>query len=227
MFGPVTTIPLNILKLISAKEIGAGLGVGLLFLTASFLSERFADVLRTYIGGGGLASMAAYIGTVVGVVLVPFATSLPLIPVAVSIWGGPTAALLTLCAWITGASTAFMIARRFGTKFVSRFVSLEALRQASALVPRRNLAMGTIFFSMFGAPADILSYALGLFTHIRAWTAIASFSLGFSVFAFFITYTATLPIIYQTYMVGFMLLAWFFMYARLKYNATQASHMSR
>ncbi len=214
-------MPLDFLKQISAKEICAGLGIALLFLTASFLSERFAAVLRAYIGAGGLLSMAAYIGTVVVVVLVPFATSLPLIPVAVSVWGGPIAALLTLFAWVIGSSTAFMVARRFGSKFVSRFISLQTLRQVSAMVPKRNLAVGTIFFSMFGAPADLLSYALGLFTHIRAKTAIVSFSLGFSVFAFFITYTATLPIVYQTYMVGFMLLAWFFIYARLKYNAAQ------
>jgi uncharacterized membrane protein YdjX (TVP38/TMEM64 family) len=217
----------DFLKQISGKEIAAGIGIALLFLTASFFSERFASVLRTYIGAGGAMSMAAYVGTVVVVVLVPFATSLPLIPVAVSVWGGPTAALLTLSAWVIGASIAFMIARRFGAKFVTKFVSLEALRQASAMVPKRNLAVGTIFFAMFGAPADILSYALGLFTHIRAATAIVSFSLGFSVFAFFITYTATLPIIYQTYMVGFMLLAWFFMYARLKYNAAQESGIAR
>ena len=65
-----------------------GFGIAFLFLAASFLSERFASVLRIYIGGGGIASMAAYVGTLIAVVLVPFATTLPLIPVAVSVWGG-------------------------------------------------------------------------------------------------------------------------------------------
>jgi uncharacterized membrane protein YdjX (TVP38/TMEM64 family) len=211
-------------KQLSAREIGIGLGIAVLFLGTSFISERFAPTLRAYIGQGGVTGMVLYVLTIMGIVLVPFASSLPLVPVAVVVWGNVTASLLTLIGWILSGNIAFQIARRFGQPFLSRFALFEHIYRFGDFIPKRNLFTGMVVLGMFGAPADIVSYALGLFTKIPARFFTLAFGTGMVPFVFFLTFTTTLPIIYQTYIVGFMVIAWFFLYARLKRQSNGNAH---
>lgn len=204
----------------SRKEIAAGILIALLFLFASYGSERFAAVLSDYVARGGLGGMAIYMATVMGIILIPFASSLPLVPVAVSLWGNVIAAVLTFSAWVAGGAAAFLLARRFGQPIVERLGLLPYVRKFGDMIPRSNLIFALVIFGLFGMPIDILSYTLGLFTHIRARVYISSFAVGLFPFALFLTYAATLPFAYQPYIMGFMVLAWIFFYSHLKQRST-------
>jgi uncharacterized membrane protein YdjX (TVP38/TMEM64 family) len=201
---------------LSPKEIAGGIFVALLFLTTSYASEQIAAILERHIGDGGVLAMGLYTLTVSSIVMIPLATTLPLVPVAVALWGNVTAAILTVSGWIISAALAFTIARRFGAKLLHKFRYLETIRHFGDMIPRHNLWWGTLLLGMIGVPADIFSYALGLFTPVHLRTFLVPYVLGTIPFAFFISYTTTLPIVYQTYIVSFMLVTWFFVYAMLR-----------
>jgi uncharacterized membrane protein YdjX (TVP38/TMEM64 family) len=203
---------------VSPKEIAGGLSVALLFLGTSYASERIATVLERFIGEGDIAAMITYIFAVILDVMVPLATTLPLVPVAVALWGKVLAALLTIIGWILSAMIAFTIARRFGAKLLEKFKILAAVRQFGDMIPRQNLWWAILCLAIIGVPVDFLSYSIGLFTGMRLKPFILAYTIGVIPFGFFIAYTATLPIIYQTYIVAFMLIVWFLVYAKLRGN---------
>ena len=209
---------MNIFRGITRKEVVGGLAVAILFLLASYGSGRFSDVLQKYIGEGESAGMLFYILSIAVVALIPLATTLPLVPIAVAVWGNVVAALLTMLAWIASASVAFFVARKYGQRVVVRFIPMEHIKNFHHLVPRGNLLTAVFLFGLFGAPIDLLSYVIGMFTKLEYRYFIFTFVLGLVPFIIFLTYTVTLSFVYQTYIVGCMIVVWLFFYAKLKSN---------
>ncbi len=207
---------LNRIQKFSWKEVLGGLIIALLFLGASFGSERFASTVHSIVGEGGTGGMLSYIMTVIVVVLIPFASTLPLVPVAVSLWGNIVAAVLTLLGWVISINIAFYIARHLGKPVLERIALFRHIERFGDMVPRKNFLLGVFFLGVIGAPIDLASYAFGLFTHVKQRFVVTAFALGFIPFAFFLTYTATLQLVYQAYIIGFMLIAWFVFYGYLK-----------
>ena len=201
---------------LSPKEIVGGIFAALLFLTTSYASEQIAALFQHNIGDSGVLGMLIYTFTISSIVMIPLATTLPLIPVAVQLWGNVPTALLTVTGWTMSAALAFSIARRFGPALLRRFHYLNTIQHFGDMVPRHNLWWGTLLLGMIGVPADIFSYSLGLFTHVRLRTFLVPYIIGTVPFAFFISYTTTLPIVYQTYIVCLMLITWFFVYTLLR-----------
>ncbi len=207
---------MRILRGITKKEIIGGTAVAVLFLLGSYGSARFSDILQKYIGEGGVYGMTAYVVSIAVIALVPLATTLPLVPIAVTVWGNIVASLLTILAWIVSASVAFYLARRFGRRIVTRYIPMEHIQNFHNLVPRGNLLTAVFLFGLFGAPIDLLSYVIGMFTKLEYRSFITMFVLGLIPFIVFLTYTVTLSFVYQTYIVGCMVLVWLFFYAKLK-----------
>ncbi len=203
-------------KQLTAAEIIGVIALALVFLGASYASERFAPVLERAIGAAGTTGMALYVLVIMGIVLIPFATTLPMIPVAVSVWGHVAAAGLTLLGWGVGAFIAFSIARRFGDAFRRRILVFQRVRELGSALPRQYYFWGTVLFGIIGMPVDMLSYALGLFTPIRPFRFLAATVIGLTPFAFFISYTATLPALYQAYIMAFLVFVWLYALIRLK-----------
>lgn len=198
------------------KEIAGGIFIGCLFLTTSYISEHFSETLRASIGPGGSASALGYVASVITLALVPLGSTLPLIPVAVAVWGKTIAAFLTIGGWMISAAIAFFISRRFGKPIVERLVPIQYVTWMRDMIPKKNLHIGVVVIALIGAPVDIASYTLGLFSTIRARSFLPLLLIGQIPFAFFVASTATLPLLYQTYIVGVMILAWSFFYSRLK-----------
>ncbi|TSC61631.1 MAG: hypothetical protein G01um101448_630 [Parcubacteria group bacterium Gr01-1014_48] len=203
---------------ITKKEVIGGIAVALLFLLGSYGSERFSDVLQKTIGEGGFWGMLFYVFSISTIALIPLATTLPFVPVAVVVWGKAVASILTLIAWLMSSSVAFIVARRFGRKIIARWVPMEHILNFHHLVPKGNLLMAVFLFGLFGAPTDLLSYVVGLFTKLEYRQFISMFVLGLVPFVIFLTYTATLSFVYQTYITGCMVFVWLFFYAKLKTN---------
>lgn len=198
------------------KEIIGGIVVATLFLLASYGSAHFSDILQKYIGEGRFSGMIFYVISIAVVALIPLATTLPLVPIAVTVWGNIIAALLTMAAWIISASIAFYISRRFGQRIVARYISMEHIQNFHAMIPRGNLLTAVFLFGLFGAPIDLLSYVIGMFTKLEYKYFILMFVFGLIPFIIFLTYTVTLSFVYQTYIVGCMVVVWLFFYAKLK-----------
>jgi uncharacterized membrane protein YdjX (TVP38/TMEM64 family) len=211
---------------LSIKEIMGMILVALMFLGASYGSERFAYTLESIVSTGGIWSMIFYVLILIGIVLTPLASTLPLVPVAVAIWGNVLAAILTLIAWAISSHLCIRISRKFGRKVLIKILPINVIRKFADMVPESNLIGGVTALAMLGAPIDVVSYAVGLFTRLNPWVHSIAYTLGAIPFIFFLTYTATLPIVYQTYIVGFMIIIWFIVYSRLKHKSVRQTEDS-
>lgn len=207
------------IKQLSVKEIIAGIMVGVLFLSASFGSQEFAQTLKAFIGGGGITAMLWYDISVIILAIVPLGSTLPLIPIAVATWGKGMAIILTVAGWTISASAAFYAARRFGKRLIIKLVPPEYLEGIQRVIQYENLRYVVLIFALIGAPVDVQSYAFALFTPIGPFTFLLWLAMGLFPFAFFVTFTATLPIIYQTYIISLLIVGWFFFYTHVKYQS--------
>lgn len=180
----------------SLKEIGIAALVIALFVGASAAVQEYADFFANIPFALGIEGMVVYTAvTVVAVVIAPVST-LPLLPIAVGLWGSFVAALLSILGWTIGSVVAFFIARHFGRPVVHRFVDLHKLEQFEKALPEKHIFWSLVFLRM-ALPVDVLSYAVGLFTKIRFLTYFSSTVFGVLPFAFVFSYAAVLPPHYQ------------------------------
>lgn len=180
----------------SLKEIGIAALVIVLFVGASAAVQEYADFFATIPFALGVEGMIVYVAiTIVAVVIAPVST-LPLLPVAVGLWGSLSAALLSIFGWTVGAVVAFFLARRFGRPIIHRFVDLRNLEQFEKALPEEHIFWSLVFLRM-ALPVDVLSYAVGLFTKISFPTYFSSTVFGILPFAFVFSYAAALPPHYQ------------------------------
>ena len=179
------------------KEI-LGITVLLFFFGLSaYWSREYGDVLKEMMGetGGYLGMSFYFFLTVLAVVIAPFST-LPLLPVAVSLWGEFMAVALLVFGWLLGDVIAFLIARRWGRPLIRKFVNLKKVDDLEDILGTKNLFMTVLLLRMV-VPVDVLSYALGLLAKmsLRDFT-LASF-LGMIPFAFVFAYASNFTLFYQ------------------------------
>ncbi|MBI5004878.1 MAG: TVP38/TMEM64 family protein [Candidatus Lloydbacteria bacterium] len=201
----------------SLKEIGIAVLVIALFIGASAAVQEYADFFVNIPFALGMEGMIVYVAiTIVAVVIAPVST-LPLLPVAVGLWGSLAAALLSVLGWTVGAVVAFFLARCFGRPVVHRFVDLHKVEQFEKALPEQHVFWSLVFLRM-ALPVDVLSYAVGLFTKIRFLTYFSSTLLGILPFAFIFSYAATLPPHYQLVAGAVGIGALFVGYKRMKHT---------
>lgn len=178
------------------KEIVISLLVVIFFIITSYFSYIYSSDLENIRSFQGASGRSLYVFiTAVAVVAAPIST-LPLLPIAASLWGSFTAAILSIIGWSVGGAAAFLLARWGGQIFVEKFVSLKKLNQISSKVPKTNLFVSVIFLRL-AVPVDILSYSLGLFTSMKFWPYILATIIGVTPFAFIFSYSVKLPISLQ------------------------------
>lgn len=164
-----------------------------LFVVMTYIAQAYEEPLKYLISQGGPWGMVGYVGITIGAVVVaPFST-LPLMPIATVVWGWVPTAVLSIVSWTIGAQIAFILARRYGAALVERMVSLEKVRVFEAMVPHHNLFWTVVLLRMT-IPVDVLSYALGLFSHLPGRTYFWATLVGVSPFAFVLAYLGTVPI---------------------------------
>lgn len=167
--------------------------VAALFALASFLAVRYESEMHALALRGGTSGMAAYVLiTIVAIVVAPIST-LPLMPLATSIWGWFLTGVLSIIGWTIGAQIAFMLARHFGKPLVQKLVSDGKVRELEGWVPEHNLFWTVVLLRM-AIPVDILSYALGLFSRMKSVPYFLSTLIGVTPFAFVFSYLGKLPL---------------------------------
>lgn len=176
-----------------ATELLGAVFVVLLFAMMAYLSIRYVDTLNALTTQIGLWSIPLYIAIGCVTTVVAPLSSTPLIPVAVAVWGPLVAAILTTLSWTLGSVFAFLLARRFGYRWVRRFASLHSVQRYASAMPERNLFLMVVLMRIL-VPADIVSYALGLFSSIRLVPYTTATLLGTMPFAFTVSYALRMPL---------------------------------
>jgi uncharacterized membrane protein YdjX (TVP38/TMEM64 family) len=167
------------------------------FITASVLAHRYESTLMNLLGDGGVMSMAVFVFlTAFFVVFVIPLDIVFLIPIGTTTWGPVATALMSILGWVTGASIAFWIARARGVRIVSYLIGDARVAALRERIPQTGLFWSIVFLRML-IPVDLLSYALGLFTHMPWHAYMLATAIGVSPFGFFFAYAGTLPPWYQ------------------------------
>ena len=185
----------------SAKREYVWLGtIGVVLISAVLLVRANSNSIQIFIEENPFQGVSLFLGlNILDAVLAPGAT-LPLIPVAAHAWGHFWAALVTTAGWTVGSLVAFSIARRWGSPLVKKLTSMERLRQMKRYIPQD--VFWSIVVLRLVMPMDLLSYLLGLFTHISWGKYVAATALGVTPPAFLLAYLGKLPHAYDIFAFG-------------------------
>ena len=184
-------------KLLDKKILGSVLVlivVVTFFIVATVLAQKYENELQSFVGQKGISvGMVSYVLiTAFAIVIAPVST-LPLIPVAVGVWGWVATGILSVIGWVIGSQIAFHLARSLGKPFIQKIVSLERLEKFEKHFSEKNLFWTVVFLRMT-VPVDILSYAVGLFSRMRSASYFLATLIGVIPFAFVFSYAGALPI---------------------------------
>jgi uncharacterized membrane protein YdjX (TVP38/TMEM64 family) len=174
--------------------------IGGLLLSALFLVRTYANGIRAFIDVHDFWGVFLYfVLNIVDAVIAPGAT-LPLIPVAVRVWGRVGAALVTTAGWTAGSLLAFLLARRWGYPIVRKLTSIHRVQSMRRYIPEDLFWSIVLVRLVF--PMDVISYVLGLFTEMT-WSKYAlATALGLTPAAFLLAYLGKLPNAYELISLG-------------------------
>lgn len=177
------------------KYFSAGVII-IMFLVAGFVSGQYTEFFRYFLGEHRLVGMGVYfLATILAIVAAPL-SSIPFIPIMVTVWGVFWTVILSIAGWFVGSMLAFGIARKFGAPVVKKLASIENHQNLLKNIPEKRLFWYLLFLRIT-VPVDILSYALGLFTHI-SWRLFAVTTLiGIIPTIILLAKVGTFPIEYQ------------------------------
>lgn len=168
----------------------------LLFIGVSYIVQTNIEILKELILGNQFWGITIYIFLeIIATVIAPL-TTIPLIPLISAVYGWFWAGVITYVGWLAGAIIVFYISRKWGKPFVRKFMSLKEIESMEKSVSRKK-KIWTLIFLRMTIPADILSYALGLFSSISWKTYIISTVIGIIPFTFLLAYIGSIPFIYQ------------------------------
>ena len=86
------------------------IGVLALFIISSYFVQRYLDTITLLIKPNLLSAIIYILIVIVATVIAPV-NALPLLPLASSLWGGFTAAVLSILGWVIGAGSSLKIYR--------------------------------------------------------------------------------------------------------------------
>lgn len=169
------------------RRIALGGAIVLLLAAAVFaLSQWDTSTLEAWMEQHKEAGGVAYfVAVTASVVLLPL-SSLPLLPLAVRLYGVVPTAALSAAGWWTGALIAFGLAR-LGRRYLERVTSLDAVDRLAQRIPP-DIGFGGIVVLRVILPVDVVSFALGLLKHLRFSTYAIASLVGIVPFAFVWSY---------------------------------------
>lgn len=173
-------------------SVRTGVWVVALFALALALVRTWQAPLRELLAAHAVAGAVLFVATSVTAVLMPVATNLPLVPLAVLAWGPWTTAAMLLAGWLAGAALSFTLGRQLRAAIVRRFPSVARHAQIDRLIDPRHRLRSLVLLRMT-FPVDVLSYALGLFSPRTTLTDVVwSTALGAAPFALLFAWLPTL-----------------------------------
>lgn len=193
-----------------------------LFIVVAQFAQQYSEALpQLFESLRGIEGVSAYLGgEIVATVIAPL-SFLPAVPIAVKLWGPFTTALLTIAGGMAGSMIAFYISRRFGPPLVRKFISQEKIEKFTRLeehIPSQNLFWSIVLLRL-ALPIDVMSYVLGLFTHISASTYARATLIAIVPFSFMFAYLSNISFIFQiiAFSAGTATLLYAYMYLKRKH----------
>ncbi len=169
--------------------------LGVILIAAVFVVRAHENWISRFIERRAFGGVFLYlILNVLDAVLAPGAT-LPLIPVASQVWGRVPAAIATTAGWTAGSLIAFLIARRWGYPIVQKLTSIARVRSMRRYIPED--LFWSVVFARLVLPMDVISYVLGLLTHIGWWEYLIATALGLMPSALLLAYLGQIPNAYE------------------------------
>lgn len=167
--------------------------VAILFVTISQLSLRFAPELRELFAGDSTA-VGIVTFVVIGLILslLPAVSTLPLVPIATTLWGWQTASLVTMALWTLGSQIQFTIARRVGERRMKWFFHADQAKTIRALVSTNAWSRAVLLRIVLDG--ELVSYAYGFFSHLSGFAFFTSTLVGVIVPAIFYCYIGAMPL---------------------------------
>lgn len=197
------------------KEILLIALVFFLFIISSYLVGKYEAQITNLIIFKGLFGAILYIFLIIAaVVIAPFET-LPLMPVAVVIWGPFLTGILFLIGSMAGSYIAFYLARKFGQKLICRLFNKCAINEFFFFTRNEHI-FWVIVLARLILPVDIVSYAIGLFTEIKTMPYLLASFLGIAPFAFIFSFGAKLPIGFQIIAGVLLIMLFLLSYKKIK-----------
>jgi uncharacterized membrane protein YdjX (TVP38/TMEM64 family) len=136
-----------------------------------------------------------FILTIAGVLAAPFST-IPLLPLASSLWGKAGAIIITGCGWTIGAFIAYKIGERYGRRFAAYFLGPKTAGRWDRFIPGSELFWILVFLRPF-VPIDTLSYLVPLLSDIGLGRFLLGTAIGAFLNALIFVYGFSLPVKYQ------------------------------
>ncbi len=147
----------------AALIVGLLVVITLLFWYSLSLQEAFYDVVsffETYVRQNEILGLLVFILIAALAAMVSPFTNLPLIPVAVALWGTTTTVFLLLGGWLIGDATAYFIGRYVGYPAVRYIISAERFDTWLSAV-RAHTSFSMMFLLRLALPAE-LGYVFGV-----------------------------------------------------------------
>jgi len=164
---------------------------GLVILFFSYLAQTNLEVLENLISND-IAGMIIYTLLEIASIVIAPVTTLPLIFIASSLWGWFLTGILNVIGWVIGSILAFFIARKYGVRIIKKFVSIKKVYEMQNKIPTEHFFWSVVFLRLV-IPADLLSYALGLFTKMSTKNYLLSTIIGIIPAAFLYAYLGAIP----------------------------------
>jgi uncharacterized membrane protein YdjX (TVP38/TMEM64 family) len=189
----------------------------LIFIQLSYFLQTNTQLIENNLSNGILGILLYIFITTFATVVAPI-SAIPLLPVAVYLWGWIFAAILSIIGWTLGSIIAFLLARKYGVPLVKKIVSVENISKYEKYIPTEKIFLSIIVMRLF-LPVDVLSYILGLFSKVKLKTYALATLIGVTPFAFVLSYIGKLPIKYQilSFIIGGTILS----YIMFKYHKKQ------
>lgn len=203
------------MRKLNKKELWGFIGLVIIFILSSYFSLKYSAGLKEIVSLQGFWGMAAYVALEISSIVVLPLTTLPLLPVAVVLWGSLVAGALSVFGWMIGGFLAFKIARKYGKPFVAKIMDIKQIERLEKVIPQEHVFWVIVVLRM-SLPVDVLSYALGLFSSVSLRAYMLATFIGITPFAFIFSYSVSLPVWYQLITIGFSLGLVFWGYNKIK-----------
>lgn len=120
-----------------------------------------ASTLEIYIKENPVLGVLIFIGLGIISTLLSFFTSIPLVPIAVLIWGASNVFLMLMAGWLMGSIISYYIGAYAGYPIIRHVVPTEKLEVYQEKVSRRT-PFWIIYLFRLSLPAEIPGYILGI-----------------------------------------------------------------
>ncbi len=167
------------------------LGAAILLLLSSYIVQTNLGTLEKFISKGILGMTVYVFVEIVSIVIAPV-TTLPILFIASNLWGWFVAGILNFIGWTIGSILAFLVARKYGVTIIKKFIPIKKVYEIQNKIPRKHFFWSVVLLRII-VPADILSYALGLFTKMSTRNYVLSTIIGIIPAAFIYSYLGAIP----------------------------------